>query len=245
MSQFLKSLLARRPRASAISEHKFFLLFLFLLGYLIYYPYTDNGSPWNYYVFRLLGVSLTLLTVYAIRLRRGLIAFVLLLSIPAALQHTLVLRVESGVSNHTIFLLVAIFSLIFDVFVMVVLFRRVFADEKPSAETIFGALCIYLLLGFSFASIFRAIAILRSHPVFYLDPTVNTHTVPVGFDFIYYSFGTMTTVGAAGMVAVSPEVRALSVIESMLGVLYLAVLVARLIGGYQGTSRENASGNPD
>jgi hypothetical protein len=247
MPKSLKAIVAR-AFAPAIAERKFFLLFLFLLGYLVFYPYTDDTSPWNYYTFRLLGVAVTLLTVYAIRMRHGLIVFVLLLSIPAALQHMLVMRAEaSAVPHRTIFLLLAICSLVFDVFVLVVIFRRVFAHDKPTAETIFGAICIYLMIGFTFASVYRAIAIFRPHAVFYLDPATNLHKFPEGFDFIYYSFGTMTSLGAAGMVAVLPEVRALSVIESMLGVLYLAVLVARLIGGYRETraSSENASGNPD
>jgi len=46
----------------------------------------------------------------------------------------------------------------------------------------------------------------------------------------------MTSLGAAGITAVSPQVRSLSVIEAILGVLYLAVLISRLMGAY-GSSR--------
>jgi hypothetical protein len=57
--------------------------------------------------------------------------------------------------------------------------------------------------------------------------------VPNRFDLIYYSFATLTSVGAAGIVPVSGEARSLTVIESILGVLYLAVLIARLMGAYR------------
>ena len=50
------------------------------------------------------------------------------------------------------------------------------------------------------------------------------------FDLIYYSFGTMTCLGANGIAAVSNQARSLSLIEAILGVLYLAVLISRLVG---------------
>jgi uncharacterized membrane protein len=66
-----------------------------------------------------------------------------------------------------------------------------------------------------------------------MDPVANLHTVPNRFDFVYYSFATMTSVGATGMTAVSAPARSFAVIEAIIGVLYLAVLIARLIGGYR------------
>jgi uncharacterized membrane protein len=108
----------------------------------------------------------------------------------------------------------------------------VFAREQAKSETIFGALCIYLLVGFSFASVYGMVAAFQPN-AFYLDPRTNLHTVPGRFDFIYYSFGTMTSLGAAGIIPVSPQARSVSVLEAILGVLYLAVLIATLIGSYR------------
>jgi uncharacterized membrane protein len=68
---------------------------------------------------------------------------------------------------------------------------------------------------------------------FYLDPRTNLHLAPVRFDFIYYSFATMTSLGAAGITPVSPQARSITVLEAILGVLYLAVLIARLMGAYR------------
>lgn len=68
---------------------------------------------------------------------------------------------------------------------------------------------------------------------FYLDPRTNLHATPDRFDFIYYSFGTMTSLGAAGITAVSSQARPISVLKAILGVLYLAVLIARLMGAYR------------
>lgn len=73
---------------------------------------------------------------------------------------------------------------------------------------------------------------------FYLDPITNLHRVPDRFDFIYYSFGTMTSLGAAGITAVTAEARSVSILQTILGVLYLAVLIARLMGAYRAGARQ-------
>lgn len=226
--QTVKQISASAKQDSPFSGRKFSLLFLFLLADLVFYPYVGESTGTRYYIFRLLGIVITLLSVYAISFRKGLVFISLVLAVPAMLAHTLVFRSElSSLSIFTTFL-----SFAFDVFVIVIIFRRIFAREKPTAETIFGALCIYLLVGFSFARLYALISAVRPH-AFYLDPTTNQHSLPIGFDFIFFSFGAMTTAGANGIVAVSHQVRSLSMIESVLGVLYLAVMISRLVSAYQ------------
>jgi hypothetical protein len=215
-------------RILPVTGHKFFLLFLFMLGYLIYYPYAADSNGVRYHIFRVMGTVITLLSVYAISFRRGMFLLALVFAAPALLQRTVLFRADAGILAHLSLFL----SFAFDVFVMTVIFRRVFTRETPDVEAICGALCLYLMLGFSFSSIYTVVATLQTN-AFYLDPLVNSHKFPNAFDFIYYSFGTMTSLGAAGMMAVSPQVRSLSVIESVLGVLYLAVLISKLMGAYR------------
>ena len=69
------------------------------------------------------------------------------------------------------------------------------------------------------------------------DPTVNLHTVPNRFDFVYYSFGTITSLGAAGITPILPQARSFTIVEAILGVLYLAVLIARLMSAYRPNTR--------
>ncbi len=116
--------------------------------------------------------------------------------------------------------------------IVVIIFRHVLAEQAPTSETIFGALCIYLLVGFTFAGVYGLVAAVQPN-AFYLDPRANLHTVPDRFDLIYYSFATMTSLGAAGITPVSPQARSFSILEAILGVLYLAVLIAGLIGAYR------------
>jgi hypothetical protein len=210
-----------------LTGHKFFLLFLFLLAILVSYPYVQNDG-FGYLVFRVFGGVGILVAVYAIRLRRTLLLVALLLAVPAVLERLLLREPDPGFFS----ILSILLSFVFDVFIVVVIFRRVFGNDQPNSETIFGALCIYLLIGFAFASLYGMEAAIQPK-AFYLDPRTNLHTVPNKFDFIYYSFATMVSLGANGITAVSAPARSLSVIEALIGVLYLAVLIARLMGAYR------------
>jgi hypothetical protein len=213
--------------ASALAARKYFLLFLSLLASLLIYPFAESNT-FGYYAFRVLGTAAILFCVYAASFRRSLVLIAVALSIPAFAQRILNLSVDASALS----ILNIILSFAFDAFIVIVIFRRVFRPTQPTAETIFGALCIYLLIGFAFASIFGMISLLQPHS-FYLDPLANTHSVPNRLDFIYYSFASMTSLGAAGITPVSGQARCVAVIEAIVGVLYLAVLISRLVGAYR------------
>jgi Ion channel len=221
--------------AHSLTGHKFFVLFFFLLAILVLYPYVQNGG-FGYFAFRVISSAGILIAVYAIRLRRTLLLVAILLAVPALLQHMLVREPDAGALS----ILGIVLSFVFDVFVVVVIFRRVFANDHPNSETVFGALCIYLLIGFTFASLYGMVAAIQPM-AFYLDPRTNLHAIPNKFDFIYYSFATMVSLGAAGITAVSAPARSLTVMEAIIGVLYLAVLIARLMSAYRYPSSSGPS----
>lgn len=225
--------LLQAKHAEMIAARRFFLLFLFLLLTLVLYPYTE-GYGSRYYLLRFLGSAIVLLSVYAISFRRGILMTAALLAVPALFARIFLVEFDASIlSVVRIFL-----SLAFDTFIVVVIFRRVFSHQKPNAETVFGALCIYLLVGFGFSSIYGLVSSFDPK-AFHLDPATNLHAVPDRFDFIYYSFGTISSLGAAGITPVSGEARSLTVIEGILGVLYLAVLISRLMGAYRDRSSES------
>jgi Ion channel len=197
------------------------------LATLILHPYAE-ASRFGYYTFRVIGSAAILISVYAAKIHRSLLIFALILAIPTLFQRILIPKANA--SSFSTFNMVL--SLVFDVLIIVVIFRHVFAKEYAQSETIFGALCIYLLVGFSFASVYGMIGTFQPN-AFYLDPHTNLHIVPDRSDFVYYSFATMTSLGAAGVTPVSAQARSVSILEAILGVLYLAVLIARLMSAYR------------
>jgi hypothetical protein len=232
MPDMLTNKSARSGLSSKLEGRRFMLLFIFLLTDLIVYPYTEHIG-FGYYAFRVLGGAIIALSVLVVSFRRGLAIVALMLAFPAFV-HLLHPKLTHGVLP----LINLTLSFTFDVWIVVAIFRRVFTNVEITSETIFGALCIYLMNGISFASIYGLVFDMQANS-FRLDPTVNIHLVPDRFDFIYYSFGMMTQLGAAGMTAVTDQARSLSIIQAVLGQLYLAVLISRLVGAYR--MRANSS----
>jgi hypothetical protein len=191
-----------------ITERRFSALFFLLLAYLVLYPYARNaGLP--YLAFRIFGSVVTVLSVYAVSFRRSFMWFALMLAVPTFLQRIFLPRADAGA-----FPLVSIvLGFAFDLFIVIVIFRRVFIEEDPTKEAIFGALCVYLLAGFGFTSIYDMLVTMQPH-AFYLDPALNVDAVPNRFDLIYYSFATLTCLGASGISPISAQARSISVIES-------------------------------
>ena len=218
--------MAEKSLKQTFTRRKFAALFLFLLAYLVLYPYVQHGGL-RYSAFRVFGIVVTVLSVYAVSFRRTFVVFAVVLGIPALVQRIALPRGDAGALS----ILGLILTFTFDVFIVVVIFRRVFMKDEPTTEAIFGALCIYLLVGFSFAGLYSMLATMQPR-AFYLDPVVNLHSVPDHFDLIYYSFGTMTCLGASGITPASDQARSISIIEALLGVLYLAVLISRLLSAY-------------
>jgi len=52
------------------------------------------------------------------------------------------------------------------------------------------------------------------------------------FDCMYYSYMTLTTLGYGDIVPMTAHARSVSILEAVSGVLYVAVLIARLVGLY-------------
>lgn len=211
----------REPSANG----KFVFLFVLLLVELAVYPYaTPQESPW----FRLLNVSVAISSIYAVSFRRFTWMVALIFAIPVVLHRAILY----GIPASKLQLAGAGLSAAFDVFIIAVIFRRAFQMREVTSEAIYGAVSIYLLLGFAFSKMY-AILVAVQHNAFYLDPVLNRHAVPVQSDLTYYSFVTMTSLGAAGISPLSDPARSLTVVESVLGILYLGVLVSRLIASYR------------
>lgn len=106
---------------------------------------------------------------------------------------------------------------------IVVVVRRVLRHHVVTAQTIFGALSAYLLIGFLFVALFAALAHLDTEPLFADGRPAAADTIQ------YFSFVTLTTTGYGDYTAASTAGRALAVLEALSGQLFLVTLLARLV----------------
>lgn len=103
-------------------------------------------------------------------------------------------------------------------------------SDKPYIRTneILGAVTIYLLLGTLWTS-FYVTEVTFDPQAFYLDPERFDHQVPTSGDLLFFSFATLTTLGYGDITPMSALARSLAVVEAVVGVLFLATLIARFV----------------
>jgi hypothetical protein len=89
--------------------------------------------------------------------------------------------------------------------------------------TVLGVLCIYLLFALLFASVNQLLGALTPH---YLNGTSDPATPS---DLLYFSVITVTTVGFGDITPATAVARAVTVVEALVGQLYLVSIVAGVV----------------
>jgi hypothetical protein len=108
---------------------------------------------------------------------------------------------------------------------------RVFRSGGINIYRIYGAVAVYMLLGILWGE-FYVMVYLLDPSSFYFDPSTQRGEPPIS-ELIYFSFSTLTTLGLGDIVPVSPVARSMVTFESLVGQLYPAVLLARLVTLYE------------
>lgn len=105
--------------------------------------------------------------------------------------------------------------------------RQSLAPGRVTLRRIEGAVAAYLLIGLVFVQGYDLVATLG--PGSFLQNGVPLETRPLGGDFLFFSFVTLTSTGYGDLVPVHPVARSLAMLEAIAGQLYLAVVLARLV----------------
>jgi voltage-gated potassium channel Kch len=119
----------------------------------------------------------------------------------------------------------------FLLWVLVVVLRAVFRPSTRELDAVVGALCGFLLILMAFMRVHGLIEAL--HPDSYRtdgQPLSARSDAMVLATFQYFSTITLTTVGFGDIVPVTPAARLVTGLEAMVGQLYLAVVIATLVG---------------
>lgn len=120
---------------------------------------------------------------------------------------------------------------VFFVAVAAKIVSSILVSHDLTLDSIFGALCGYLLLGVACALVY-AMLYAGNPGSFQLGNQLAPQMAQADFSrhiFTYYSFVTLTTVGYGDVIPLSISARTLSWVEAMTGQLYLAVLVAGVV----------------
>ncbi|MHC5022901.1 MAG: potassium channel family protein [Planctomycetota bacterium] len=129
-------------------------------------------------------------------------------------------------------------AVVFCSFLLVTMLRDVVGTGRVSRQTLYGAACAYLLVAVTFSFVYAIVE--------YLNPDAFTTSTSVvrypngqvaNIELLYFSLVTLTTLGYGDITPVGPTARAIAAVEAVVGVLYTALLVARLVGMYAAAER--------
>jgi hypothetical protein len=119
--------------------------------------------------------------------------------------------------------------LVFLVLLTILILDRIFREGPTTGYRIMAAVAVYLLVGVIWASLYHLIA-LQAPETFNMTVTsAGGDSDLLGHNLLYFSFVTLTSIGYGDIVAIHPTVRMLVVLEGVVGQLFPAILIARLV----------------
>jgi hypothetical protein len=124
---------------------------------------------------------------------------------------------------------------------LVIVLWQVYREGPVTAHRIQGAIAGYLLLSVIFAIAYSLIETLQPGS-FQMPAAFSRYGEPHGQLFYYFSVVTLTTTGYGDIIAVNPFARSLVMMEALIGQLYTAILIARLVSLHVETKREKRAG---
>jgi len=135
--------------------------------------------------------------------------------------------------GDTLFTLLSLAALI------IIVFRQVSQEGPVSGHRVRGSIALYLLIAILFAFLYGLTEELS--PGAFAMPAGQAGGAARGETFYYFSVVTLTTVGFGDITAVHPFVRSLVMLEALIGQLYPAILIARLVTLQLETKRSGSS----
>lgn len=218
-----RSIVATRHALRALFFQRCFYLFVTLLALVALAPFIQL-PPGRLLVRSMVNAFVILAAVAAVGRSIQSFLFVLALAVPAIVFRWLAF--DSGDPKYVDL------ALRFDAAVyassIVLLLRYVFERGVMDADRLWGAAAAYLMIGVFWAFLFAIVD--RANPESF---AVRGTTALLGLsDLLYFSFSTLTTTGFGDIVPLTDAARTAASIEGIVGTLFLAILIAKLVGVY-------------
>jgi voltage-gated potassium channel len=195
------------------------LLVIFTIFFITLFPVEWHKTLYNIF-FAVIFIS----AAYSIEKRRNFyvyFAFVLVaLEVLTIIFSLYLLNILSNIVNILFFTLMVIMMI-----------RQIATAGQVSSRVILEAINGYLMLGLAFSLIILLTNYLQ--PGSFNFPEANTGSMKVDLSTsLYFGFVTFSTLGYGDALPASPFARSLSILTSVTGQLYLATIIALLVGKY-------------
>jgi len=171
------------------------------------------------------AVFVALLAVGLLILSRSLVPVLGIIAVVGLLAAAVVLRLHGGHTVIDVCLQASAWLLIALVIIWAVA-RAVFEPGRITYHRVVGAILLYVTIGLVFVALYTLVGAISPDAFNGLSVAAR---VSLPSDLVYFSFTTLTTLGYGDIVPVHPVARSLSNIEAIVGQLYPATLLARLV----------------
>lgn len=220
-----------------VMHGKFFYLLMVMVLLLVSYPYVGAGVGGRIFL-NVINLCVLVIATFAIQRSRGRLLVAAILAIP-----TLAGQYAYLATGDMVFMRVtAVASLSFYVFIVGNILLYVLRGAEVTADKIHGAICVYLLFALMWTTAYALIESL--HPGSFVSTMVYDREGRLDFyALLYFSIVTLTSTGYGDIVPVTPYARSLTNLEQLVGVFYVAILVARLAGLYPPRSAHRTKNN--
>lgn len=209
-------------RVRLVREHPSALLLLAQLVAVLAYPFLDQSRAGRA-IIGVVGMVVVLLALAAVRRTPALTWVALTLGAPA-----LVTTVWEAMdpTNDTIVLVNAALHAPFYFFVSYGMIRYLFHDERVSRDELYATGAAFTVVAWGFAYVYAAAQVIWPGSFVGADGGADRSW----FELLFLSFTTLTSVGLSDVTPVLAHARSLVMVEQVAGVMYVALVVARLVG---------------
>ena len=219
--------LRKRLGLQLSAEPRFGLLFLMLLLALAVPFFLPRGILFQLtYQFLISAVLLVGLASVSRGRRQLLIGTAI--AVPAVTLNWL-----AHLVNHTLIVWSGALAVILLLYLAALILIYLGKAKRANSNTIYGAVCVYMLLGFIWGLAFFLAEAIDPHSLAEGGAPVYENIgglLEVTSEAMYLSFVTLTTLGYGDVTPISGPSRALAMLEAIIGQLFLIISISRLVG---------------
>lgn len=227
---------ATRDALRQLFFQRCFYLFATLLAMIVLAPFIE-GTHGGVLIRNVINVFVILSAVAAVG--RSVVSFlcVMVLALPALVLRWLSIDAQNAaLIDLALRLDVAVYAT-----AIALLLRYVFDREVMTSDRLWGAASAYLMIGVLWSFLFAIVD--RSYPgSFSIRGTIDT--LPL-HDLIYFSFSGLTTTGFGDIVPVGRIAKTAATLQVIIGQLFIAILIAKLVGVYPEALRRKITETPE
>jgi len=204
----------------ALKGRRYRLLLASLFVFLAYAGI--RPQEWSGLILELLFYGVVLVAMWTIRRDRRTTIVAAILAILSLANPEITILPSNSMAHH-------VSAGLFLALLCAYILRDVLTHEEVTLETLAGSCCVYLMLGILWGHTYALIEVASPHSFSFTQAGAED-AVGVGVEMIYYSYVTLTTLGYGDMTPLSSSARIFSAMEALVGQLFVAVLIAHLVG---------------